>query len=238
MTSSSFEAGTGAMTAPVPATAHPRVTPFASRDLRTGGWTRLGSSTVLGDAVTEHTLAGLVEETRAAARAQGYATGWSEGRKAAEERGEELARLTTAQHELEQERRDAEHQAAVEALVAAAARLDEALRSTCARVEAHAAEIAVNLTEQLLDHELSVVTSPGLDAVRRALALVPGEPVVRIRLSPLQAADPALAALAGSAVVVADPTLADGDALVETAESVIDARVSGAMARVREVLAP
>ena len=44
---------------------------------------------------------------------------------------------------------------------------------------------------------------------------------------------PELAALAGAAAVAADPTLAPGDALLETAEGVIDARVSTAVARVQ-----
>ena len=52
-------------------------------DLRTGVWTRLGDSAVLGDPVTEAALDGLAERTHSAARAQGYAVGWAEGRQEA-----------------------------------------------------------------------------------------------------------------------------------------------------------
>ena len=113
-----------------------------------------------------------------------------------------------------------------------------------ARVESHATEVAVALTEELLGHELQVAETPGLDAVRRALALAPGETVVRVRVSPEEAASPAmteglagLAELTGTAHVVPDPALRRGEAVVETDEAVLDARVWGAMERVREVLA-
>jgi flagellar assembly protein FliH len=211
---------------------------LGTQELRTGGWTRLGSSSVLGDAVTEHTLSGLAEQAQAAARAQGYATGWAEGRRAAEERAEQLSQQVAEQRRLEDQRREAEHRAAVDALAEAATRLQESLQAVCTRVESQAIDVAMTLTEQLVGHELAVAETPVLDAVRRALALVPGEPVTRIRVHPQQATDPALAELAGSAVVVGDPTLGLGDAMVETVDSVIDARISDALDRVREVLQP
>src|SRR3954463_5009172 len=172
---------------------------LGTRELRTGGWTRLGSSSVLGDAVTEHTLSGLAEQAQAAARAQGYATGWAQGRRAAEERAEQLSRQVADQRRLEDQRREAEHRAAVDALAEVATRLQESLQAVCTRVESHAIEVAMTLTEQLVGHELAVAETPVLDAVRRALALIPGEPVTRIRVHPQLAADRALAELAGSA---------------------------------------
>jgi flagellar assembly protein FliH len=211
---------------------------LSHRELRTGGWTRLGSSAVLGDQVTEHALSALAAETRDAARAQGYSTGWAEGRRAAEQRAAEQEQQVADQHRQQEERREVEHQAAVQALLRAAAELDQALAATCARVESHVVDVAVELTEELLGHELAVAETPGLDAVRRALALVPGEPVVRIRVAVEEAGHPLLAELAGAATVVGDPSLRRGDALVETGTEVVDARVSGALQRVREVLLP
>ena len=208
------------------------------RELRTGAWTRLGDGAVLGDAVTEHTLSGLAEQTQSAARAQGYATGWAEGRRAADERAVDLEQRLIEHHQRAEERREAEHKSAVAGLVAAAAALETALTTVCDRVEAHTVDLAVALTEELLGHELAAAESPGLDAVRRALALAPGETVVRVRVNPKEAADPRIAALAGAAVVLGDPSLQRGDALVETVDGVIDARVSDAARRVREVLAP
>jgi flagellar assembly protein FliH len=227
MTSSSPEAG-----------AQVRTVPFASRELRSGNWTRLGGSAVLGDAVTEHTLAGLAAEASAAARARGYATGWAEGRQAAAAELREATDALEAQHRAEEQRREDEHRLAVAALTRAAAQLESSLAEVCARVESQAVEVAMALTEELVGHELAVAETPGLDAVRRALALVPGEPVTRVRVSTEDPITPEMAAVAGAAVVVADPSLRRGDALVETAEAVVDARISGAVDRVREVLLP
>src|SRR3954462_4330673 len=98
-----------------------------TRELRTGGWTRLGSSSVLGDAVTEHTLSGLAEQAQAAARAQGYSTGWAEGRRAAEEGADEQRLALVAEHQADEARREAEHRAAVAALTRAAQQLTDAL---------------------------------------------------------------------------------------------------------------
>lgn len=242
MTSSSPEAAvrtpgesarlTGAQAAQV------RPLPLAGRELRSGAWTRLGDSTILGDAVTEHTLSGLAETAQAAARAQGYSTGWSEGRKAAEERAEEHRAELMAEHRADEVRREAEHRAAVDALTRATAQLAEALACVSADVTARSVEIAVALTEELLGHELAVATAPGVDAVHRALDLVPADAVVKVRLCPAEAVHPGLAELVGPVTVVADPSLQRGDALVETVDGVVDARVSGALARVREVLAP
>src|SRR3954452_25463051 len=115
---------------------------LGTRELRTGGWTRLGSSSVLGDAVTEHTLAGLAEQAQLAARAQGYATGWAEGRRAAEEHADELRRELLLEHQAEEERRNAEHQAAVDALGRAAVDLAAVVASVCDRVADHTTQVA------------------------------------------------------------------------------------------------
>ena len=220
------------------AAAHWRPLAVTGRELRTGAWTRLGDSSVLGDAVTEHTLSGLAEQAQAAARAQGYSTGWAEGRRAAEEDAERQRRALAAEHQASEARREADHRSALEALTRAAQQLTDACALTCAQVAAHTTELAVALTAELLGHELAVAATPGLDAVRRALDLVPAESVVTVRLAAEEAAHPDLAELVGTATVVADPTLGRGEALVETRDGVVDARVRGAMARVREVLAP
>ena len=214
-----------------------RALSFAHRELRSGDWTRLGGGAVLGDAVTEHALTALAADAQAAARASGYATGWAEGRRAALLRAQEQEQALAEQHREAEERREAEHRAVVEALVRAAATLEESTTTTCARVETHAVRLAARLTEELVGHELAVATAPGLGAVRRALALMPGEPVTRIRMCPDEARTPELADLVGAVVVVADPALGRGDVIVETDGSVVDARVSSALARVLEVLA-
>ena len=236
MTNSSSEAPAAGGTAVIGSQEPVRALAFTQRELRTGEWTRLGNGAVLGDPVTEHTLSTLVVETRAAARTQGYATGWAEGRRAAEEQARVAEAEAAERRRRDDEHREAEHRAAVQSLLRAAAALEESTAATCARVETHAVRLAAQLTEALVGHELSVAETPGLGAVRRALALVPGEPVTRIRVSPAEASTLELAELAGAAVVVPDASLARGDALVETATAVVDARVSTAVQRVLEVL--
>lgn len=218
-----------------------RSLPLSGRELRSGAWTRLGAASVLGDTVTEHTISGLVADARDAARAQGYATGWAEGRRAADVRAREEAAATAARHQAAEERREAEHRQALGALARAAAELQQATAATCAHIEAQAAGVAFALAEELVGRELALAEHPGVDAVRRALELAPGETVVRVRISPDQARRPELAALLaphGTVAVVADPTMTGGDAVVETTQGVVDAQISGALARVREVLLP
>ena len=214
------------------------LTPLATPELRTGVWTRFGASSVLGDAVTEETLSALAESTRNAARSQGYAVGWADGQRAARER----ARVEA--HEAEQARlhaeaeREREHRAAVTALEAAAAQLHEAVAGMSATVEEQASTLAWDLTRELVGHELRSAT--GADVVRRALQLVPTEPIARLHLHPdyvaeLTAADLAELADHGT-TVVADPALGWGDSLAEVDDHVVDLRVRTALERVREVL--
>ncbi len=205
-------------------------------ELRRGDWTRFGADSVRGDEVTERTLAGLVDQARAAAQAQGFSTGWAEGRRAAEAEAADTARRAAAAEAAAEARREAEHRAAVDALQSVAAQLADQLAAVCAQVESRAVEVALDLTEELLGHELRVAEDPARDAVRRALALLPDEPVTRVRVSPLDQISEDLRDLAGTAAVVADPSLGRGEVVVHATDVVVDGRVSGAMARVREVL--
>ncbi|GAA1931152.1 FliH/SctL family protein [Nocardioides marmoribigeumensis] len=209
---------------------------IARHELRGGEWTRFGGDAVRGDAVTEGTLAGLVDQARTAAQAQGFSTGWAEGRRAAQLEAVETARRTASAHAEAEARREAEHQAAVAAVQSLAEQLAAQLSAVCAHVEARALDVALTLTEELLGHELTVAEDPARDAVRRALALLPDEPVTRVRVSPLDGISDELRDLAGTASVVADPSLGRGEVMVHAADVVVDGRVSGAMARVREVL--
>lgn len=213
-----------------------------SPELRTGMWTRLGGSRVLGDTVTEHTLVGLVDEARTAAQAQGFSTGWAEGRRAAQLEADVAEARRAEAHRQAEARRDAEHRAALARLADTAAALHDAFTATCSRVEDSTLEIAVRLTEELLGRELAVAENPGLDAVRRALDLSAGDALVCVRVHPDTAADPQVrervASAGDAAVVVPDPTLGRGDAFVETRQGVVDARLAAALDRVREVLLP
>jgi flagellar assembly protein FliH len=208
-----------------------------ARDLREGEWTRFGSTSVLGDQATEDTLRGLAERSRAAARAQGFAAGWAEGQRA------HAARAAAARDE--QERVVSERSAhlllaqhsAVSALEAAVRRCADTTRELHAALSDKAVDLALELAEAILGRELEAATDPGADALRRALATVPVETAVVVRLHPEDAAALDHSLLADRPVtVVADHATARGDALVETEAGVIDAGIATAVARVREVL--
>lgn len=214
-------------------------TAIGTSELRTGEWTRLGGSSVLGDAVTEKTLSQLAEKTRLSAQAQGYAIGWAEGRRQAALEAESEAVAIGQQREAEDRRRAEEHQREVAALRAAATELRNATAHVCNTVETHATHVAITLVEAILGRELSQAGDPVGDAVRRALTLMPGEPLTRIRLNPDDARSPRLAELLEEqTVVVPDASLHRGDAVVEADDHVIDARIGTALERVREVLEP
>jgi len=212
--------------------------PLATPELRTGEWTRFGSSRVLGDGITEETLSALAETTRTAARSQGYAVGWADGQRTAREAARVEAAAAEVARVAAEEVRRSEHRDAVAALELAAARLHDAVTGISATIEEHATGLAWELTRELVGHELRSVTGP--DVVRRALQLTPTEPVARLHLHPDHLADltPAdLAELADRGIrAIGDPTLAWGDALAECDDHVVDLRVSTAMERIRESL--
>lgn len=202
-------------------------------ELRTGDWTRYGNNAVLGDTITEQTLSTLAESTRIAAGSQGYAVGWAEGQRAARAAAEAEADEVRAAQRQAEARRAAEHAAAVAALTEAARQLQEAVAEVCSTIEVQASELAWGITEELVGHELS---GPGIDVVRRVLALAPTETVVRVRLHPADAGKAIAEGTLTGLVVVADPSLDRGDALAETDDHVLDLRLEPALQRVREAL--
>ncbi len=207
-------------------------------ELRSGTWTRLGDRSVLGDAVTEQTLSSLAETAQAAARAQGYAIGWAEGRREAAAVARGVADRAVAQAREQELHRTTEHRRAVEALLQAALLLHDSVETACTSVEDRAVRLAMELTEHLVGHELAVAADPGADVIARVLALMPRDPVTLLHLCPAEvptAAVPELAAL--GVEVVADSSLPPGDALLVADDHVVDLRVSTALARLREVLA-
>ncbi|MBZ5735181.1 flagellar assembly protein FliH [Nocardioides sp. TRM66260-LWL] len=211
---------------------------LATPDLRRGAWTRLGDAGVLGDAVTEHSLAGLAESARVAAQAQGYATGWGEGRRAAAELAAEAERAAEEARAAAEARRAEEHALAMAALTRAAAELQRTAARLAAELEDEALRLARELTAQIVGHEVRSSADPEGDVVRRALAVLPAGLPVTVRLHPAVAASAAARMLDDHDVTVrADATLGPADAVVETPTSIVDLGIEAALARVREALA-
>ncbi len=210
--------------------------PVTTPDFRSGDWTRYGDVGVRGDDVTERTLEALAHSTHAAARAQGYAAGWAEGRQVAADEAVQARIRTDAERVVDEERREAEHRAAVATLTSAAAHLHDAVESTCAQLEQQGTDLAISLVRELLGHELRVATSA--DVVRRVLRVLPDSPRARVRIAPGIVDDAVVGDLAARGVaVLADASLAPADAVVETDVAMVDLRIGPALARLSEVLA-
>lgn len=206
-------------------------------ELRQGDWTRLGSGGNLGDQVTEGVLGRIAERAHQAARAQGYAQGWAEGRRVA------LVAATAETERLREEaaadrdRQAVEHRAALAALEAATVQLAARLAQALDDLAGEAVEVALSLTEAILGREVASAADPGGDALRRALAHADPQVTTTVRLHPADRAlvDPAVTQ-GHRVVLVDDPGLARGDAVAETDRMLVDATVAAALDRVREVL--
>jgi flagellar assembly protein FliH len=205
-------------------------------ELRSGDLTRFGGPGVLGDSVTELTLAALTDEARSAAQSQGYAVGWAEGRREAAAEAAREAAARDQQLAAAQQQWTARQEAAVHALTTAARALSAATAEAQALVGSKAVELARELTEAIVGHELRVALESGetaADLAARVLAEAPADAPYVVRVHPDVAA--AVTGLIGVRAVP-DASLHTSDAIVEVDEQVVDLRVSTAIARVRAVL--
>jgi flagellar assembly protein FliH len=178
---------------------------------------------------------------RAAAEKAGYADGYAAGMAAAQEalgQAERAAEARAADAQARWERRLA---SATAALGAAAVRLEESLAPTADELRDTVLAAALTLVGDLFGRELAVAQQPGLDALRRALTLLPADAPAVVRLHPDDLAEVpahALEGLPASVTVVADETVERAGAIAETGPRRVDAQLSAALERVRAVLAP
>jgi flagellar assembly protein FliH len=176
---------------------------------------------------------------RDAARAEGYAQGYAEGRRAADEELRAQAAALAAEHEAVTAQRAAAFSQALMAVHQSATALERRTTQSAEDIESELATLAFGLVETLLGRELELAGTPGLDAVRRALALAPAQRPVTLRLNPgdhASLADLPDGQIPRSVTLVPDPTVAPGDCMAESDAVRIDASLGGALARVREVL--
>ncbi len=190
----------------------------------------------LGDVYAEE-LARLREH----ARQEGYAVGHAEGCEAAEAVVAEAERAAEARLAEVQARWERRMVSATAALGAAVAQLEQAALPVAEDVRESVMTVVLTLLEDLLGRELELAGSPALDAVRRALTLCPADAPAVVRLHPddlREVPETALAELPDSVRVVADPSVERAGAIAETGSSRVDAQLSAALERVREVLQP
>jgi flagellar assembly protein FliH len=216
------------------------------RELRTSPLAqRFGSDPRLADPRLESAFAATAERVRRAAQVQGYAEGHAAGLREARQAAAAVAAAEEARHQAAARAAGDRVTQALVALATAASMLESRVVPTAREVEDVARTAALALTEALLGRELAVAREPGLDAVRRALALAPRDRPVLVRLHPDDHATLSphavqqLPQAAGRSVqLVADPSVEPGGAVADCDATRIDAQLGPALDRVREVLAP
>jgi flagellar assembly protein FliH len=96
------------------------------------------------------------------------------------------------------------------------------------------ARAAFDLATAIVGRELQLSSSPGADALARALALVPAGCIATARLHPDDV--DSLGAVSHPVTVIADPAVEAGGCILEVGDSRIDAQLGSALDRVRSAL--
>lgn len=187
----------------------------------------------------------LLESALCQARAVGYAQGWSQGLREAAAGQAVLAEQARAEREVAAREQAAGVASAIQAVLQAADQVRQTVVEVTDELSDRMLAAAVELAAMLLGQELTDPMTAASAAVRRVLHEVPDGQPVTIRLSTqdyatLTGPDGAelIAAIDATAQrrisLECDPTLAPGDALARWAATSIDARLTAALARLRE----
>jgi flagellar assembly protein FliH len=183
--------------------------------------------------------ADVVEKLRSEAQSAGYAAGWAEGRQAAELAAREAREAFAAEAAAIADATEEGARLVLGAVADAVARFEQRATPAVENLEDQLVEAAFMLAEHIIGRELATAAEPGRDAIARALAFAPPGRGAAVRLNPADAATlpPGTTTVEGrDVVVVADPALAPGDAVVECEASTIESRLDAAMERARQAL--
>ncbi len=197
---------------------------------------RVGDSPALR---LEEVYAAELDRLREQARAEGYAAGHAEGLAVADAAVAQVQDEAAARLALTQQRWEARTASAVAALTSACAQVDATPPLGGEEFEDIVLGATLTLVEEVFGRELQVARRPGLDALKRALALSPtdGPTVVRLHPDDLERIPAAvLEQVPGTVRVVADETVEHAGAIAETGVSRVDAQLGPALQRVRDVL--
>ncbi|MCW2531225.1 MAG: flagellar assembly protein FliH [Blastococcus sp.] len=193
-----------------------------------------GASFRLGDVYAEE-----LDRLRQHAHAEGFAAGHAEGMREADAVVAETERAAAERLADVQARWERRVASATAALGAAVTRFDEAAVPVADEVRETIIGMVLTLVEDILGRELALADSPVLDAVRRALALVPSDAPVVVRVHPDDLAEipaEAHAELPDSVRVIGDAAVERAGAVAETGPRRIDAQLMTALERVQAVL--
>jgi flagellar assembly protein FliH len=177
----------------------------------------------------------VVEQLRAEAQSAGYAAGWAEGRRAAELAAREAREAFAAESAAIAAAQEEVARRVLGALAGAVDRFEQRAIPSVETMQAQLVDAAFALAESIVGRELATAEDPGRDANVRALAFCPPGRSAVARLHPMDAATlPGTAVVEGrDVVVVADPALAPGDAVVECDASTVESRITAGQDRAR-----
>jgi flagellar assembly protein FliH len=201
----------------------------------TGGFT----DPRLVDPTLEKAFEAAVESGRAQARADGYQQGYHEGVAAAQREKEAALQAELATLRQSEQQRQEALDRAVGLLERAAESLATRQAAALHDVEDVVLNAAFDLATTLLGRELEVAPAPVLDAIRRALTVLPGDVPVTVSVHPLDVAVLGnLAEVTAGRVVriVTDADVEPGSCVADGGAAHVDASLGAAIDRVRQVL--
>jgi flagellar assembly protein FliH len=185
----------------------------------------------------------VVERAKEAARTAGYAEGWAQGQRAAAVVAQAAQQRALAAEQAHDARRAAALAQAVNALGRAVTGLEAQLMPTLTELQELVLAHAFELAEAIVGRHLADAPDRGADALRRAMAAVPENGEVVVRLHPddyrnlVGSASEADYNYQGHPIHLRpDPGLRPGDAMAETGSTTVDATIVAAVQRAREVL--
>jgi flagellar assembly protein FliH len=193
--------------------------------------------------LTDPHLQDVVDRARVAAvaagRAEGHAQGYAAGLATAAAQAERTAAQVQAESQAAERQRDAHLARAVELLLTAAQAFRTREQVGLAEIEDTVVELALSIARTVLGRELAASADPGAEAIARALALVPDDCPVTVRMHPddvLALGDLSRTAPGRELVVVADPAVEPRGCVAEAAGRQVDTQVGPALDRVAAVL--
>jgi flagellar assembly protein FliH len=178
---------------------------------------------------------------REEARREGFEIGYAEGVARAAEEAQVAAETDRERTDLLEQRMQVLVQNSADVLQRAATELAGRQATNLADVEELLLDAAYDLATVLVGRELQIMSEPVRDAVRRALTMVPDDGSVTIYVHPVDLENLApIEDFAPGRMIraAADPNIEPGSCTVNVGATHVDASLSAALMRVREVLEP
>ncbi|GAB3543434.1 hypothetical protein GCM10027403_37610 [Arthrobacter tecti] len=176
------------------------------------------------------------DRAREAGVAKGHAAGYAEGMRAAQAELAQRRMVLETEYQAMNDDAGRRLERVLVTLGAATHALNGRLAASSAASMNALAVAAFELAEAIIGVELDRGSTAPRAAVSRALSGVDSGAALRVRLNPLDLAELSGVEHPAGVELVPDASLARGDAMTETNESYLDARIGTALQRAKEAL--